>query len=69
MTHFARRWLAPLGMFATGALWLACSSHTPPPVVVTPPIDSDTASAPRPDVAPAPPVAEKPAPQATPWTD
>ncbi len=69
MTPSGRRWFAPLGMFASGALWLACSSHTPPPVVVTPPIDPDTASAPQPDPAPPPPVAATPVPRATPWTD
>ena len=67
MNHNARRWLAPLGIAAAGALWLACSSHTPPPVV-TPPIEGDTAGAPRPEPSPRPrdtvPVALP-----TPWTD
>lgn len=67
MNHDARRWLAPLGFIATGAIWLACSSHVPP-AVVRPPIEADTASAPRPEPTPAPrdtvPVALP-----TPWTD
>ena len=69
MTHHARRWFAPLGIAASGALWLACSSHTPPPAVATPPIDPDTASAPRAEPPQAPPVAATPAPRLTPWTD
>jgi len=67
MNHNARRWLAPLGIAATGVFWLACSSHTPPPVV-TPPIEADTASAPRPEPV-APPRDTAPAPLPTPWTD
>jgi beta-glucosidase-like glycosyl hydrolase/CubicO group peptidase (beta-lactamase class C family) len=67
MNHNARRWIAPLGFAATGAVWLACSSHTPP-AVVRPPIEADTASAPRPEPSPRPrdtvPVALP-----TPWTD
>lgn len=69
MIRFARRRLAPLGIVATGALWLACSSHTPPPAVVTAPMDPDTASAPRPEAAPVPPVAVARPEARTPWTD
>jgi beta-N-acetylhexosaminidase len=67
MNHDARRWLAPLGIAATGAFWLACSSHTPP-VVVTPPIEADTANAPRPEPV-APPRDTVPVAMPTPWTD
>jgi len=67
MNHNARRWLAPLGIAATGAFWLACSSHTPPPAV-TAPIEADTAGTPRPEPV-SPPRDTVPVAIATPWTD
>jgi beta-glucosidase-like glycosyl hydrolase/CubicO group peptidase (beta-lactamase class C family) len=68
MMRDARRWLAPLGIAATGAFWLACSSHTPPPAASVPPIDADTASV-RPEAPPPPPRDTVPARTPTPWTD